>query len=232
MPPQFIYFDVDDTLLDHRQAERRALADVRRAFPEAFERCSEEDLQRTYHTHNAPLWAQYADGEIEKDELKKLRFERLLSALTIETLDPATAGAHYLERYAAHWAFPDAAQRAFRALAERFRVGLLTNGFAETQHAKLKRFPELRRRAEAVVISEEVGRLKPHPEIFAHATEKAGVPTEAILYVGDSYRSDVEGGLRAGWQVAWYGGDAREAPPGVFCFDRWETLTARLLDFV
>ncbi len=94
------------------------------------------------------------------------------------------------------------------------------------QHAKLDRFPALRERADAVVISEEVGVMKPHPAIFTHAAEQAGFEPGAILYVGDSLTSDVEGGHGAGWQVAWYGGEPARAD--TFVFDDWTTLTDTL----
>ena len=233
---RFIYFDLDDTLLDHRQAERRALSDVRRQFDEHLGALSDDELHATYHEHNAPLWVEYTAGTIEKEELKRLRFERLLEALAVDDLEIQTVDAYYLERYAEHWAFKEDARVAFDALAERYPVGVLTNGFTETQHAKLARFPELRDRLAALVISEEVGVMKPHPEVFAHATRAAGVPPEAILYVGDSFRSDVEGGRAAGWQVAWYTDgrtpEERKAgkadADGVFRFQQWSALRRRL----
>jgi len=46
--------------------------------------------------------------------------------------------------------------------------------------------------------------MKPHPKIFDHSTELAGVNRDEILYVGDSFTSDVTGGAKAGWKVAWY----------------------------
>jgi putative hydrolase of the HAD superfamily len=46
--------------------------------------------------------------------------------------------------------------------------------------------------------------MKPHPKVFDYATELAGVNREDILYVGDSFSSDVVGGSKANWKVAWY----------------------------
>lgn len=222
--PRFIYFDIDDTLLDHRRAERAALADVHAAFPEHFTPHSIRTVQERYHAHNVVLWRQYGSGALPKEDLRRLRFAHLLDELAID-LDPIAVGNVYMERYHAHWTFVDGARDAFHALADHGPVGLLTNGFAEVQHAKLERFPELRERAAAVVISEEVGVMKPHPAIFAHATRAAGTPADAILYVGDSFHSDVEGGLEAGWQVAWFtrNGVTEEAPEA-FRFADWPTL--------
>jgi len=230
----FVYFDLDDTLLDHRTAEKNALADVHAAFPDAFEGVTTEQVQTTYHYHNEPLWKRYADGEIEKEELKHLRIKRTLETLAVNGVSSERVSAHYIERYTHHWTPTDGAFEAFERVADRFPVGLLTNGFSETQHAKIERFPVLAERSDAVVLSEETGFLKPDARVFNHAAETADVAPEAILYVGNSLHSDVEGGLNAGWQVAWYTphGLNGEVPPQsgrLFRFETWPQLTDWLL---
>ncbi len=230
MPVCFVYFDLDDTLLDHRRAERQALADVYAAHREHFAPHPLAHVQDTYHAHNVDLWRDYAAGRLRREDVQHLRFARTLATLGLSTLDPDALGAFYLARYAEHWSFLDGAREAFHAIADRFPVGLLTNGFAEIQHAKLNRFPDLRERARAVIISEEVGYLKPHPKLFDVATRRAGTVPEAILYVGDSYHSDVEGARRAGWQVAWYTTDDRR-DEHVFRFHDWSDLLAHLDTF-
>lgn len=228
---QFIYFDLDDTLLNHRQAEQRGLADVYRDFEAHFNHVSLEAVHETYHTHSVPLWRQYAHGEIGKYDLMRLRFERTLQTLAVKGLEAEALNAIYLNHYARHWTFPDAARHAFHTLANHFPVGILTNGFAEIQHAKFDRFPALRDRAEVLIISEEVGVMKPNAEIFAHAAEVAGTPAEALLYIGDSYTSDVQGALGAGWQSAWYTkSHQKESAESVFQFQDWDALMTCLLE--
>ena len=226
---RFVYFDIDDTLLDHRRAERAALADCQAAFPGLG--CHDAaHVSETYHAGNAPLWRSYGDGQITKDFLKRERFARLLAALDAGE-DPDTVSTHYLGRYGAHWAWMDGAKAAYEAVAARHPVGLLTNGFTEQQRGKLARFPLLAALAQTVVISEEVGAMKPQPAIFQHAAEVAGAEPGEILYVGDSLHSDVRGGLRAGWQLAWFGGDRhpeRAAHPDVFAFSDWADLLHHL----
>lgn len=226
--PRFVYFDLDDTLLDHRHAERCALADVCAELSDLFGDFAVEHVQEVYHTHNVVLWQQYAEGRLTKDALKRLRFERLLQALSLDAMEPEALSDHYLACYARHWTYVEGARAAFDAVAARYPVGILTNGFAEVQQAKLDRFPELRAAAQALVISEDVGYMKPHPRIFAHAAEVAGVPGEAILYVGDSYSSDVRGARGAGWQVAWFTAAATDEAEGVFSFQTWPALLDHL----
>ena len=223
----FVYFDLDDTLLDHRRAEKAALADCQEHFAGHLSRHSLGHIQETYHRHNVPLWRDYGAGLITKNDLNQLRFERLLTALEVSTIAPDVLGEHYLNRYAHHWSWIEGAEAAFHAIADRFPVGILTNGFKEIQHAKLDRFPSLRDRSASIVISEEVGVMKPNPALFSHAAEKAGIDPEEILYVGDSLHSDVEGGRNAGWQVAWFRGQ-QGLRDDVQVFGEWGKLVGRL----
>lgn len=223
MPPSFVYFDLDDTLLDHSAAERNALADVHAGHAEHLGHIPLGELHATYRRHNGPLWRDYGRGQITKEELKRLRFANTLGALGVTALDPDAASGAYLERYAAHWDWAAGAREAFRRVADALPVGILTNGFREQQRAKLARLPEIADRCEAgaVLIAEEIGAWKPTPEAFAMATERAGVAPEAVLYVGDSFYSDVVGGTAAGWRVVWWNGDPAHEEHGALAASDW-----------
>jgi len=220
---RFIYFDLDDTLLDHHHAQEQALAACFAAFDWGMATLTE--LQTVYHHINVQLWTDYAQGNVTKDELNTLRFSETIATLEAKvTLEAFKT--HYLRSYAHHWQYISGAEVAFSRLASQVPVGILTNGFVEIQSDKLAQFPELRRLSDVVVISEEVGVLKPHPELFRWATQKAGVPPAEILYVGDSLASDVLGSLRAGWQSAWFRRSSQivEAPREAFVFSEWQEL--------
>ena len=234
MSPRLVVFDLDDTLLDHRAAERAALADVHRLHDAHLGPHDLGHLQATYHACNVPLWRDFGAGRITSADLKRLRSERLLEALGCEGLDADTFSDDYLARYAEHWRWADGARAAFHAVADALPVGVLTNGFSEQQRSKLEKLPEIAERAAFVVISEEVGVMKPDPALFDHVLEVAsgalgtGLEARDVLYVGDSYHSDVLGGTGAGWPVAWLHGDPERAPDGVFCFSEWGALLDRL----
>lgn len=226
---QYVYFDLDDTILDHRKAEKSALGDVRHRFSDHFEHIEPAHLKEAYHQGNVQLWHQYAHKEITKAELRVRRFAILFEALAITDLDPLHVSDYYMERYAAYWDYCQDARDVFFAVAERYPVGILTNGFAEIQHAKMKQFKEVRDILQSLVISEEVGVMKPHPELFAHAAEAAQTPPDQIMYIGDSYRSDVEGATQAGWDVIWYAPDVETAPDSIKHAKDWQAIGALLL---
>ena len=234
MRPACVVFDLDDTLLDHRAAERAALADVHRSHAAHLGHHDLAHVQATYREHNVPLWREFGAGRITSAELKQLRSERLLAALGAHDLAPDAFSDAYLDRYAAHWRWAEGAREAYHAVAGAYPVGILTNGFSAQQRGKLAALPEIAERAAFVVISEEVGVMKPDPRLFAHVL---GVASDAldtplapadVLYVGDSYHSDVLGGTGAGWPVAWLHGDRDRAPDGAVVVDAWADLLALL----
>lgn len=56
----------------------------------------------------------------------------------------------------------------------------------------------------AIVVSQRVGTIKPHPAIFAAARSALGDPEPgSILHVGDDWAADVLGAVAVGWRVAW-----------------------------
>jgi HAD superfamily hydrolase (TIGR01509 family) len=68
----------------------------------------------------------------------------------------------------------------------------------------------------AIVVSQRVGTIKPHPAIFAAARLALGDPEpSAILHVGDDWAADVVGAREAGWRTAYLLGRPRDSPlPG------------------
>jgi putative hydrolase of the HAD superfamily len=66
----------------------------------------------------------------------------------------------------------------------------------------------------AVVVSDEVGWRKPHPEIFAAAFRRTGADPARTLFVGDRLDIDVVGAHRAGMDAAWVNPGGEGVPPG------------------
>jgi putative hydrolase of the HAD superfamily len=54
-----------------------------------------------------------------------------------------------------------------------------------------------------LVFSGEVGKTKPHPQMFQLALEGLGVPSHACLHIGDLQHTDIAGAKAAGMRTAW-----------------------------
>lgn len=203
LKPKFIYFDLDDTLLDHKKAERNGLTDVYQHFSQYFNDTSLNDLIGTFYHINKRLWEEYGRGEIDRYILHQRRFQETFQALGIDDSIWKEAGELYMKYYRNHWEWVRGAKKAYNRISVKYPTGLITNGFAETQWMKIRQFgfPD---KTDKIVISEEIGVMKPHQKIFDYATNLASVHRSDILYIGDSVTSDVKGGKEAGWKVGWF----------------------------
>lgn len=200
--PKFVYFDLDDTLLNHKKAEQNGLSELHQESI-FFENIEVDELKATYHHINKKLWERYGRGEIDRHILHRKRFEDTMQELHLDSTKFAEAGDLYMSFYRKHWEWIEGAEQAFERIRNEFPVGLITNGFAETQWLKIKQF-NFEELVSQIVISEEVGVMKPHPKIFDYSTELVDADRSEILYVGDSLTSDVIGAKKAGWKVAWF----------------------------
>ena len=226
MKPSYIYFDLDNTLLNHSKAESEAQKDTFSGFPE-FEETDIDSWLYSYKEDNHQLWLQYQEGKIDREYLQFQRFFRPMKKLGLSTGRSAEIGRAYMQNYRKYWTWIDGAKEALEMVADQFPVGIVTNGFLETQQKKIE-VMELDQYTDNFIITEEVGVMKPHPKVFDVATERSGAERNKILYIGDSYSSDVIGGRDAGWQTAWYTAfmnEIEENQTADFIFDHFPMLT-------
>jgi FMN phosphatase YigB (HAD superfamily) len=83
-------------------------------------------------------------------------------------------------------------------------LGIVTNGITNWQYDKLEAmginsiFPR-----GSVIISDEVGYEKPSPEIYLTALNYIQASPDEVIFVGDSWKNDIEGpgniGIRSIW---------------------------------
>ncbi|MDQ0895351.1 HAD family hydrolase [Agromyces ramosus] len=201
-----VLFDLDDTLLAHREAvERGILLHMReRAY-------SGEALasQRFWYDLEEEHYHAYLAGHLTFEQQRRAR-ARAFAIAHGDELDEAAAGAwfaRYFEHYRESWALHDDAIPALDALADalpRVRLGVITNGELDYQTAKLQRLGILDR-FEHVIASGEVGVTKPDERIFRVALERFGGDAHATpaAYVGDRLVTDAVGAAAAGLIGVW-----------------------------
>ncbi len=221
---RYIYFDVDDTILDHKSAERAALQLTHDHFAE-LKIISIQDLWQHYHANNVTLWQDYGNGKIDRPFLEYNRFARTLTDLNISSIDPDVMRAFYMQCYQDNWRWIEHAENVLDVLIQTYPIGFLTNGFRELQRAKADQF-KLWSYTKYYVISEEVGYMKPSPEIFDYATKLVNFAPHEILYVGDSFTSDILGASNFGWKTAWFtkSQDPDSIRHATFAFDDLQKL--------
>ncbi|MDB2589385.1 HAD-IA family hydrolase [Bacteroidia bacterium] len=76
-------------------------------------------------------------------------------------------------------------------------IGILTNGFTETQRIKLRE-SGIGQWIDFVQTSEEIREAKPNRAFFTKAFESCKTHAQNCIYIGDNLKTDVEGGMNAG----------------------------------
>ena len=227
-----VLFDLDDTLVDHRDATRAALAGVREKFP-AFAAMSLDDLAAANQRILESLHADVALGRTTANDARVERYRRLF-AVAGEPGGRAGAAAELHRRtYVAARRRVDGALELVTALRSRVRVAVVTNNTVAEQREKLASFgfaPEI----DALVTSEEVGAAKPDARIFRAALARIGCDAADAVMVGDSWHHDVLGAVAAGLRAVWFNrhGGAHPDPfiaPQIAALVPTEAVAATLL---
>lgn len=204
-----IFLDLDGTVLDFPKSERHAFfcAMEQLGIP-----VDDGDLAR-YHDINSVLWRALERGEVTDQTLRPLRFERLLSERG--TWDWQAVNDAYVSHLAcAGIPYPGAVELV-RALHERYRICVLTNGIRVSQQKRLA-VSGLAPYVELMLTSEEAGAAKPSPRMFLMAMERMGDPDPThYLMLGDSLSADIAGARNAGIDAMWYAPDAAQQAEGL-----------------
>ncbi len=194
-----IFFDIDDTLVTHSQAQSRAARMFWEAFADRLP-CSQEDFPGVWDAVMQKHFAAFAAGQISFAEHRRRRMREIFA----DTLSDSEAEALfqvYLRFYEDGWALFDDALPCLDALHS-YPLGIISNSNGRQQRRKLKRLG-IAGRFRVVVISEEVGQWKPKPEIFWEACRQAGEAPQDCAYVGDSATTDAQASRAAGMGGVW-----------------------------
>ena len=195
---EFVFLDLDDTILDFHAAERIALAKTLSHFgvePTAA-------VVERYHIINRQHWERLERGELTRAQVQEGRFRVLFAELGREA-DPVAITRNYEKNLGIGHYFLPGALEAVQALSRHHRLFLASNGTASVQHSRLTSaglYPYF----EKVFISQEIGCNKPSKEFFQACF--AQIPhfrRESAIMVGDSLTSDILGGVNAGIRTCW-----------------------------
>ena len=207
---EFLFLDLDDTILDFHKAERIALSKTIRDF--GIEP-TEEVLHR-YHVINKWHWEQLELGKLTRPEVLTGRFRVLFEELGVEA-DPAAVTARYTENLSVGHYFLPGAEEAVDALSGKYRLFLASNGTASVQKGRMTS-ANLYRFFEKVFVSQEIGYNKPAKEFFdACFAQIPDFDPDKAMIVGDSLSSDIKGGNNAGIRTCWVNPDHAAGNPEI-----------------
>lgn len=208
-----LFFDLDHTLWDFETNSKETLAEL---FEEhqllQFGLFDFPAFMHVYSGVNRGLWDQYNRGEVSKEKLRERRFRETFELLGLENHHhPEQFSDHYISRCTEKPAVFPHAHQVLESLKERYTMSIITNGFPESQHRKMKA-SNLHGYFDHLVISEEVGFAKPHSGIFEIALSRAQVAKHEVIMIGDNLHADIAGAQNAGINAIWFNPHKEKKP--------------------
>ena len=201
-----VLFDLDDTLHDDTTAYHSAAEEVAREI-EAEHGIDALALKAAYVSEAEGFWKRLSPDALQT-RLANVRAEMWHAALSRIGMSDRALAQRSADRYNVYrkkylTLFPGVMEMLRELRARGMRLGILTNGFAETHHEKIALL-QIGELFDAIFIADEVGMLKPDPLLFAHACTKLGCKPMYGAMVGDRYERDVRGALDAGLFTVWF----------------------------
>ena len=200
-----IFFDLDNTLWDFDRNSAEVLEEL-------FHKYNLIDLGvpsfeiflDKYRNRNEMMWEQYRLGKIDKITLRDKRFSLTFWDIGLDAdLAPPELSEEYLRiSPTKNYLFPHA-HEVLAELKKKYPLHIITNGFEEAQHIKLKS-ADLLKYFSNIIISEHTGYKKPDVRIFNYAAESANASDTNCIMVGDGLLIDILGAKEAGWDTVYF----------------------------
>ena len=195
----WLFFDLDNTLLDFGASSKSAFMDVFKELGHELD----DDQYATYQEVNHRVWLELEKGLISSKELKVKRWRMFMEKMDW-SYDPEEINSNYFEKLKTNPIFIKGAKELIDDLAIEYRLCLITNGLPEVQTPRLS-ISGLDKKFDPIVISDVIGVAKPAKAFFDYCQKVTGNPLkEEVLVIGDTLTSDIGGGKGYGYDTCWY----------------------------
>jgi putative hydrolase of the HAD superfamily len=211
-----IFFDLDHTIWDFDRNAEETLMELYQHYKlDELGLSSAEEFILNYTLNNHALWADYHLGKITKELLRAERFKRTFVQMGIvPERVPMQFEEDYVRLSPTKTNLFEGSLKVLEYLQQRYQLHIITNGFKETTITKMN-LSGLDPYFQNVIISEDVGINKPHPQVFQYAIDKANARLEESIMIGDSLEADIYGAQNFGMDAIFFNPLRKEKPADV-----------------
>lgn len=199
-----LFFDLDDTLWAFSDNAHETFEEVyhQHGFQRYFD--SFEQFYSLYQKRNRELWIEYGEGRITKEQLNRQRFFFPLQSVGVkdETLAQRFSEDFFAIIPTKSGLMPHA-KEVLEYLSSRYHLYILSNGFRELQYRKMCA-AGIEGYFRKIVLSEDIGVMKPWPTIFNFALSATQSELRESLMIGDSWKADITGANGIGMDQVFY----------------------------
>lgn len=206
MKIQHIFFDLDNTLWDHR---KNAYLTIRSLFEKEEitlkYNIDFEEFHSVYHEINEKLWEQIRDGEIDKEYLRKHRFYDTFKRFGVDDLNLSMFfEEHFLDKILNYNHLVESADVILEYLkSKNYTLHIISNGFQEVTERKCI-LSGIDHYFNTITSADSVGVRKPNPEIFEYSLGLSKAKKEESILIGDDWIADVVGAQNFGIDVIFF----------------------------
>jgi putative hydrolase of the HAD superfamily len=206
MKIQHIFFDLDNTLWDHR---KNAYLTIKHLFEQeeiALKYTIDfEEFHFVYHEINESLWEKIRDGIIDKEYLRKHRFYDTFNHFNIDDEKLSMYfEEHFLDKILNHNELVEGAEYILEYLkAKNYTLHIISNGFKEVTERKCI-LSGIDKYFQTITSADAVGVRKPRPEIFEYSLSLSDATKENSILIGDDWIADVVGAQNFGMDVIFF----------------------------
>ncbi|WP_397362031.1 YjjG family noncanonical pyrimidine nucleotidase [Olleya sp. R77988] len=193
---EHVFFDLDHTLWDF---DKNSALTFDFIFNMHQVKIKLEDFLKLYEPINLKYWKLYREEKVTKTELRYGRLKDTFNVLKYQVNDNLIhqLSEDYIDNLTNQNHLFDGTFDLLEYLKPNYKLHIITNGFEEAQHNKMKK-SNLLHYFETVTNSEMVGVKKPDPKIFNFALDLAKANTNNSIMIGDNYEADIQGALNIG----------------------------------
>ena len=203
---QHIFFDLDNTLWDHRKNAYLTIKDIftKNDIEEKFQ-IDFEEFHKKYDEINENLWERLRDGVIDKEYLRNYRFYDTFRYFGVD--DKALSDYfedHFLDKILQYNELVDGAEDILKYLKEKeYSLHIISNGFQEVTERKCI-LSGIAPYFQTITSADSVGKRKPNPAIFEFSLQTSGASLEKSILIGDDWVADVKGAQNFGLDVIFF----------------------------
>ena len=207
---EFLFLDLDDTILDFQKAEHIALSKTLRHF--GIE--PTDAVCRRYSQINKAHWERLERKELTREQVLVGRFAQLFTELGVQADAPAAAELYAENLGIGHYFLPGA-REAVESLSKKYKLYIASNGTVSVQSGRLKS-ADISHFFRDIFFSQAMGYEKPDVRFFENAFARIpGFDPERTMIVGDSLTSDILGGINAGIRTCWINPAHKDGRPDI-----------------
>ncbi|WP_160138018.1 YjjG family noncanonical pyrimidine nucleotidase [Chryseobacterium sp. c4a] len=206
MKMQHVFFDLDNTLWDHRRNAYLTIKDlfVKQEIASKYN-IDFEAFHAVYHDINEELWEKIRDGIIGKEYLREHRFYDSFLHFGVDDKELANYfEENFLDNIVSHNELVEGAEDVLQYLkSKNYKLHIISNGFQEVTERKCT-LSGIAHYFETITSADAVGVRKPNPKIFEYSLGLSEAKKEESIMIGDDWIADALGGRDFGMKAIFF----------------------------